>query len=291
MSLVCELPPKKELRESDKEDVVFWLCEAGFAGPIGAFSTIADVTALGSVWGGLFYTLASNRGLPIDKNQAIKICETILLGSAAYYIGCKAAVKFFHLIPGAGTLAAMGISSFENIVFTYRFALAVSQVLEMDEFKKGEWKKLGTVISSAFSGNDLHHAAIPINDTAEIVKMMVNPKYNVQIRECATDIKDAAVDGAKFVGEKALDITGTIYTKYQIAKMEVSEKADEIGRKVVDLSTKVISSPEFKNMERKVSEFADDAKVTIVDIASDAGDAITEGAKRLGKWLKDKWNG
>lgn len=291
MSLVCELSTKKELRESDKEDVVFWLCEAGLAGPIGAFSTIADVAALGSIWGGLFYELASNRGLSIDKTQAIKICETILLGSSAYYMGCKAAIKLLHLIPGAGTLASMGISSFENIVFTYRFALATSQILEMDEFKKGEWKKFGTVISSAFSGNDIHHAAIPINDTADIVKMMVNPKYNVKIRECTTDIKDAVVDGVKCVGEKALNVTGTIYTEYQIAKMEVSEKAVEIGRKAVDLSTKVISSPEFKNMERKVSEFADDAKDAIVDIASDAGDAITEGAKRLGKWLKDKWNG
>ena len=73
--------------------------------------------------------------------------------------------------------------------------------------------------------------------------------------------------------------------------MEVSEKAVEIGRKAVDLSTKVISSPEFKNMERKVFEFADDAKDAIVDFANNAGDAyvdfVDDKIDKIKKWWRN----
>lgn len=276
MSLVCKLPPPKGLRESDKKDVVFWLCEAGLVGPIGSFSVIADVVALGSVWGGLFYTLASNRGLSIDKAQAIKICEAILLGSSSYYMGCKAATKFLNLIPGAGTLASIGISSFENIVFTYRFALAASQLLEMDEFKKDEWKKFGTVISSAFCGNDGTHSFIPINDTADVVKMMVNPKYNVQIRECAADLKDDIFECAD----------------------RVSEAANNIGIKLVNKSTEIITSDGFKKFEEKVddtkdsiADFASNAKDALVDFASNASDAyvdfVDDKIDKIKKWWRN----
>lgn len=51
-----------------------------------------------------------------------------------YYLGCKTATKLFLLIPGAGTLTAMGLSSLQNAIFTYRFAVVLTQIFEAGRF-------------------------------------------------------------------------------------------------------------------------------------------------------------
>lgn len=72
-----------------------------------------------------------------------------LLGMGGYSLGCKTATKLFHLIPGAGTLAAMGLSSLQNIIFTYRFAITLSRI-----FKQGsvDYDTLADSIKYMFAG-------------------------------------------------------------------------------------------------------------------------------------------
>ncbi len=111
-----------------RSDVKLAILETGLLGPIGAFSTVADVASIGGWWGYLLVKYAKYYGMEMDKEAAKKICSTAILGMGGYYLGCKTATRLFHMIPGAGTIAAMGMSALQNIIFTYRFAVTLSRI-------------------------------------------------------------------------------------------------------------------------------------------------------------------
>lgn len=117
-----------EIPTALRKDVKLAILETGLLGPIGAFSTVADVTSIGGWWGFLLYKYARHYGIEMDREAAKKICSTAILGLGGYYLGCKTATKLFHMIPGAGTIAAMGMSALQNIIFTYRFAITLSRI-------------------------------------------------------------------------------------------------------------------------------------------------------------------
>ena len=138
-----------EIPENMREDVKFAILEAGAFGPIGAFSTAADVGAIATVWGYLLFKYTKQYGFKLENDDAVKICTTALLGLGGYYAGCKMATKLFHIIPGAGTLLAMGISSLANVIFTYRFALALTRIFKSPKI---DMKNLAKTIITVFAG-------------------------------------------------------------------------------------------------------------------------------------------
>lgn len=113
------------------DDVRFAIIETGLLGPIGAFSTTADVAAIGGFWGYLLVKFSDYYNLKLDKDAATKICISALLGLGGYYTGCKTATKFFHALPIAGTFMAMGLSSVQNVIFTYRYAETLAKIFNM----------------------------------------------------------------------------------------------------------------------------------------------------------------
>lgn len=125
----------KQIPEALKKDVKLAIFEAGTMGPIGAFSTVADVAGIAGWWGYLLVCYAKHYNYAIDIEMAKKLCATVLLGMGGYYFGCKTATKLFHMIPGAGTLAAMGISSLQNVIFTYRFAVTLTCIFSAGSVK------------------------------------------------------------------------------------------------------------------------------------------------------------
>ncbi len=82
----------------------------------------------------MLVSIANRSGHDIDGAFAAKFISTVGAGAIAYYGGCKAATWLFHLIPGAGTLTAMGISSALNALFTYKFGAAVSNQFDRADF-------------------------------------------------------------------------------------------------------------------------------------------------------------
>lgn len=146
-----------------REDVKLAITETGLLGPIGAFSTVADVASIGGWWGYLLVCYAKHYGYKMDKESAKKICVTTLLGMGGYYAGCKAATKFFHLIPGAGTLLAMALSSLANVIFTYRFAVTLTRI-----FKKGtvDFDSLADSVKVMFAGTG--NGLLNARDIAEL---------------------------------------------------------------------------------------------------------------------------
>lgn len=140
---------KMEIPLQLRWDVKFAIAEAAAMGPIGAFSSVADVASIASLWGYLLFQYARYYGAALDKVSAEKICSTALLGMGGYYLGCKTATKLFLLIPGAGFIMAMGISSMTNIIFTYRFAITLTRI-----FNKGsvDYATLADSIKYMFAG-------------------------------------------------------------------------------------------------------------------------------------------
>lgn len=131
------------------------LIAAAGLGPIGALFTAADVAAIAGIWGTYLYFIAKEEGYGMDKDSAINICKSALLGMSGYYVGCKTATKFFLLIPGAGWLVAMGISALTNILFTYRFALTVCTMFETRGRQSLEVGELAENIKRMYAGNGI----------------------------------------------------------------------------------------------------------------------------------------
>ena len=257
------LKSKHTICEIDKPDVRWAMHEATLVGPMGAFSTVADITALAAVWGGLFALMAQNHGMSMNKKTATEICKSILLGVGEHYVGCKVATKFFHMIPVAGTFTAMSISSLANIVFTYRFALSLSTAISADSSYRNSWNGFSDRIITSFSGNST------IEDVKDICDIYFNPKYG-------------------YMGE-VIDA--------------VKEKADRLGQKAVQLSSDIITSPGFKKVESTVSDITDCVVDTvsdavgvafnvvdsIVDGTIEAVDMVIEDAKSIAKRICGWW--
>ena len=130
------------------------LVAAAGLGPLGSLSTVADIASIAGIWGAYLYSVASKEGYHLNKDDAVKICKSALLGMGGYYIGCKTATKIFWMIPGAGWLAAMGISSLTNILFTYRFALTVCAMFK-SSYSALEAGELAENIKHMFAGNGI----------------------------------------------------------------------------------------------------------------------------------------
>lgn len=108
---------------------------AAALGPLGAFTTVADVAAIAGVWGTLLVSIASKEGISMKKEDAVKICTSVALGMGGYYSGCKLASKMFHAIPVAGPFIAMGCSSVANYLLTYYFASAMIATFRAKDFR------------------------------------------------------------------------------------------------------------------------------------------------------------
>ena len=130
------------------------LTAAAACGPIGAFSSVADIGTIAGIWGTYLCNIAYREHVAMDKTTAVQICKSALLGMAGYYAGCKTASRAFELIPGAGTVIGIGLSALTNVLFTYRFALTVCAIFS----EQGTSLKLGELagnIRSLFRRNGL----------------------------------------------------------------------------------------------------------------------------------------
>jgi uncharacterized protein (DUF697 family) len=107
---------------------------AGAIGVPGAFSFGLDVTVMSGIWTTMVLAIASESEHDIDKAFATKLVSGVLAGVAGYVGGSKIAMKLLHVIPGAGTLSAIGVNSFLNFFFTWRIGKALSTLFERGDF-------------------------------------------------------------------------------------------------------------------------------------------------------------
>jgi hypothetical protein len=103
---------------------------AGAVGVPGAFSFGSDVIVLKGIWVTGILLICSEAKVKLTKKEALQLATAGLVGAATFVAGSKIAAKLFHLIPGPGTLAAIGINSFLDAFFTYSFLRSVAKIME-----------------------------------------------------------------------------------------------------------------------------------------------------------------
>lgn len=109
---------------------------AGGVGIVGAFSFGSDVLVLKGIWVTGALMILEKEGVEISKTELLRLTTSALVGAATFVAGSKIAAKLFHMIPGPGTIAAMGVNSFLDAFFTYRFLRSVAKVF--DKYDKEE---------------------------------------------------------------------------------------------------------------------------------------------------------
>jgi len=115
---------------------------AGIIGVPGAFSFGLDVTVMSGIWAAMIISICAKSNHKVDKTFALKIATGVLSGVAAYVGGSKIAMKLLHLIPGAGSIAAIGVNSTLNYLFTYKLGHAFSNLFDRGEFDDEDVKGL-----------------------------------------------------------------------------------------------------------------------------------------------------
>ncbi len=107
---------------------------AGAIGVPGAFSTGLDVGAMGTLWSSMIFAIAKESGHPLDMALCTKLAMSVTTGAGTYLSGSKVATWVFHLIPGAGTGAAIALNSFGNAFYTYTLGCAFVKLFDEDGF-------------------------------------------------------------------------------------------------------------------------------------------------------------
>lgn len=115
---------------------------AGAIGVPGAFSFGLDVTAMTGIWGTMTVAIAEKSGHKVDKIFAGKLASAVLVGVGGYVGGSKIVMKLFHLVPGAGSIAAMGVNSFMNAWFTYRVGKALANLFDTGDYSPKDLKSM-----------------------------------------------------------------------------------------------------------------------------------------------------
>ena len=158
---------KYKIPKKYQKDTKNVLVAAAGVGPLGALTSVGDIAAIAAICGGFLYSFAKKEGVEIDKDSAVKVCKSALLGMGGYYAGCKLATRIFNFIPGAGTLMGMGVSSVANILFTYRYVLTLCNIFG-NRGPNFDIANLADNLISMFNGNGLR------SDAMDIIHILAN---------------------------------------------------------------------------------------------------------------------
>jgi len=125
---------------------------AGAIGVPGAFSFGADVAAMTGIWATMIVSISQKSGHKVDKVFATKLASGVLAGVGAYVGGSKIAMKLLHLIPGFGSLAAIGVNSTLNALFTYKLGHAISNLFNKGSFDTSDITNTVTILLTLVVG-------------------------------------------------------------------------------------------------------------------------------------------
>jgi uncharacterized protein (DUF697 family) len=142
---------------------------AGAIGVPGAFSFGLDVTVMGVIWTSMVLAIAEKSQHKVDKAFAIKLTTGVLAGVAAYVGGSKLAMKLLHLIPVAGSLAAIGVNSSLNYLFTYKFGNAMAKLFDKGTFDTSDTQEVIITLLTLV-------AAIPaVDEVGDMIQLASEP--------------------------------------------------------------------------------------------------------------------
>jgi uncharacterized protein (DUF697 family) len=144
---------------------------AGLIGIPGALSFGFDVTAIGAIWATMILGLANRSNHKADGVFAFKLASGVLAGIGAYVGGSKIAIGLLNLVPGAGTIAAMGVNGSLNYLFTYKLGHTMSTLFDKGEYDESDLNTLVTTVLTLLVavpsfdelGDMIHLASEPVS--------------------------------------------------------------------------------------------------------------------------------
>ena len=263
------------IREKDKLDVVFWLRESAQISPKEVVVVTKDIKPLKKIYWGLFCNLAANRGTYVDDIILNDICEKIIQIHEPFYKTCKITESIARQCGTEGKFIALGVASVINIRFAYSFSKTVTDALDR-MIEAGAFDKGGYWVYEIESFIDMNPNLVDEIECLQAIGLIYDSNYSMYNMD---EIKEMYLESKKG------------FDTFDTAIDTVKERINEMGIKIVNKSTKIISSPKFQSMERTVTDFVDDAKDAIVDFASNAGDAyvdfIDDKINKIKKWWRN----
>lgn len=264
-----------QIREDDKPDIAFWLREAAQISPIETVVVLKDIKPLKKIYWGLFCNLAANRGTYVDDIILDEICEKIIQIHEPFYKFSKISESIVRRLGTEGRLVSMGVASLININFAYSFAKTVTVALDR-MIDAGAFDRGGYWVYEVESFIDMNPNLADEVECIQAIGLIYDSKYSTYNMDV---IKEIYLESRKG------------FDTFETAENTVKEQIDKVGIKIVNKSTEIITSPEFKNIERKVSDFVGDAKDAVIDFANDAAEAyvdfVDDKIDKIKKWWKN----
>ena len=120
---------------------------AGALGVPGAFSFGLDIAGMSGIWITMTLAIASESRHEIDRAYATKLIAAVTAGVAGYVGGSKVATTLLHLIPGAGTAAAIGVNSALDFLYTWRLGCTLAKLFDKPDFVATDARRLALDIA------------------------------------------------------------------------------------------------------------------------------------------------
>ncbi|MCM0591360.1 MAG: hypothetical protein ACFKPT_25535 [Gloeotrichia echinulata GP01] len=115
----------------------------------GTFIPALDIGGIIGGWGTMLCIIAANSNRQLDKDTAMKVVTAIMAGAAGYLGGSKLfTFGLQFILPGIGTVGAVGFNSLLNFLYTIRLGRFVALQMEKPEFDTGDWASIIPEITS-----------------------------------------------------------------------------------------------------------------------------------------------
>ena len=122
---------------------------AAAVGIPGAFSFGLDVTAMSGIWITMTLAVAKESGHDVDQAFVTKPVAGVASGTAGYIGGSKVATTLLHIIPGAGSMAAMSVNSALDFLYTWRLGSALADLFDRPDFAPSDAARMARNIAGA----------------------------------------------------------------------------------------------------------------------------------------------
>jgi uncharacterized protein (DUF697 family) len=104
---------------------------AGATGVAGVVFPLGDIAAMTGIWTTLTVRVAQIAEQPVDRAYARRLAAAAAVGTGAYVTGSKLFSRLLFGVPG-GILAAAGINSGLNALYTWQFAEVLVELFDDD---------------------------------------------------------------------------------------------------------------------------------------------------------------
>ncbi len=141
---------KKRIPNTIKDIITQSVIITAGVGPAGALCPILDIGTVSGTWGLMFCRIAEYHNVEMTSETAVKIITSCGAGIFGYLGGSKVFTFLLNLIPGIGTLGAMGANAMLNGYYTYALGIAFHEMLRTTDINDRTIKEISIILLRLF---------------------------------------------------------------------------------------------------------------------------------------------